>query len=37
MADRMKTPFGDSIPPDETFTNQAEAVQRAIAWLQSGT
>ena len=37
MADRMKTPFGDSIPPDETFTNQTEAVQRAIAWLQTGT
>jgi carboxyl-terminal processing protease len=37
MADRLKTPFGDSIPPDEVFTSQAEAVQRAIAWLQSGT
>ena len=37
MADRLKTPFGDSIPPDETFSVQAEAVQRVIAWLQSGT
>lgn len=37
MADRLRTPFGDSIPPDETFTNQTQAVQRAIAWLQTGT
>ncbi len=37
MADRQKTPFGDSIPPDEIFTNQADAVQRAMAWLQTGT
>jgi carboxyl-terminal processing protease len=37
MADRLKTPFGDSIAPDESFANQAEAVQRAIAWLQTGT
>ena len=37
MADRIKTPFGDSIPPDEILTNQADAVQRAIAWLQTGT
>lgn len=37
MADRLKTPFGDSIPPDEILTNQTQAVQRAIAWLQTGT
>lgn len=37
MADRQKTPFGDSIAPDEVFISQADAVQRAIAWLQSGT
>jgi len=37
MADRLKTPFGDSIPPDEVFTDQGQAVQRAIAWLQTGT
>jgi len=37
MADRLKTPFGDSIAPDEIFTSQAQAVQAAIAWLHSGT
>ncbi len=37
MADRQKTPFGDSSAPDEVFISQADAVQRAIAWLQSGT
>lgn len=37
MADRLKTPFGDSIPPDEVSSDQAQAVQRAIAWLQTGT
>ena len=36
MADRAKNRFGDRIAPDEVFTDQAEAIQRAIAWLQGG-
>jgi hypothetical protein len=34
MADRTRTKYGDSIQLDETVTDPAEAVQRAIAWLQ---
>jgi C-terminal processing protease CtpA/Prc len=35
MADRTRTKYGDSIQPDEAVTDPAEAVQRAIAWLQA--
>jgi carboxyl-terminal processing protease len=37
MADRNKTRFGDSIPPDEVITDPAQTIQRAIEWLQTGT
>jgi len=36
MADRNKTPFGDSIPPDEVISDQRQTIQRAIEWLQTG-
>jgi hypothetical protein len=34
MADRAKTRYGDSVPPDEVVVDPDEAVQRAIAWLR---
>ena len=37
MADRTRTKYGDSIPPDEIVTDPAQAVQRAIVWLQTGS
>ena len=37
MADRTRTRYGDSIPPDEIVTDPGQAVQRALAWLQSGS
>ena len=37
MADRAKTSYGDVINPDEVIVDQAQADQRAIAWLRSGT
>jgi carboxyl-terminal processing protease len=37
MADRAKTRFGDSIPPDEVIDDPQQAIQRAIAWLQTGS
>jgi hypothetical protein len=37
MADRTKTKYGDSIPPDEVVADPAELVERAIRWLQSGS
>lgn len=37
MADRAKNRFGDRIAPDEVIPDQAQAIQRAIAWLQTGT
>ena len=37
MADRVKTRFGDSIPPDEVIADSAQTIQRAIAWLQTGS
>jgi carboxyl-terminal processing protease len=37
MADRTRTRYGDSIVPDEIVTDASQAVQRAIAWLQTGT
>jgi carboxyl-terminal processing protease len=37
MADRAKNRFGDRITPDEVFTDQSQAIERAIAWLQTGT
>lgn len=37
MADRVKTPFGDSIAPDEVISDPNQTIQRAIAWLQTGT
>lgn len=36
MADRAKTRFGEPVPPDEIITDQAQAIQRAIEWLQTG-
>lgn len=36
MADRARTKYGDSIAPDEVLPDSAQAVGRAIAWLQSG-
>lgn len=36
FADRSKVLYGDMIAPDETFTDHAQAAQRAIAWLQTG-
>jgi carboxyl-terminal processing protease len=36
MADRTRTKYGDSIPPDEIVRDPDQAVQRALAWLQSG-
>lgn len=36
MADRNRTPYGDSILPDETVSGDAEVIQRAIAWLRGG-
>ena len=37
MADRAKNRFGDSIAPDEVIADPAQAIQRAIAWLQTGS
>jgi hypothetical protein len=34
MADRAKTRYGDSIPPDEVIGDPDEAVRRAMTWLQ---
>jgi carboxyl-terminal processing protease len=34
MADRERTPYGDSVVPDEHFVDTGEAVQRAIEWLR---
>lgn len=36
MADRAKTPFGDSIPPDELIDDPGRTIQRATEWLQTG-
>lgn len=36
MADRNKTRFGDSIPPDEVTSDQTQMIQRAIEYLQTG-
>lgn len=36
MADRAKTPFGDSIPPDELIDDPSRTIQRATEWLQTG-
>jgi carboxyl-terminal processing protease len=36
MADRAKTRFGDSIPPDEIISDPAQAIERAVQWLQTG-
>jgi C-terminal processing protease CtpA/Prc len=36
MADRTRTKYGDSIPPDEIVTDPRQLVQRALEWLQSG-
>lgn len=35
MADRTRFAYGDSISPDELATAPAQAVQHAVAWLQS--
>lgn len=36
MADRAKNRYGDRVVPDEVIPNQSDAIQRAIAWLQTG-
>jgi carboxyl-terminal processing protease len=36
MADRNRVGNGDSIPPDEPMSGDADVVQRAIAWIRSG-
>ena len=36
MADRAKTRFGDSIPPDELIDDPNRTIQRAIEWIQTG-
>ena len=36
MADRNKTRFGDSIPPDEVISDQTQMIQRAIEYAQTG-
>jgi C-terminal processing protease CtpA/Prc len=36
MADRAKTPFGDSIPPDELIDDPNRTIQRAVEWIQTG-
>jgi C-terminal processing protease CtpA/Prc len=35
MADRQGSPYGSSVLPDEIITSPDQAVQRALAWLQS--
>jgi hypothetical protein len=35
MADRTRAPYRDSIQPDETVTDPQQAIERAIAWLES--
>ena len=35
MADRTRTPYGDSIGPDEIVPGDAAVVERAIAWLHA--
>ncbi len=35
MADRTKTPYGDSVQPDEVVADQLQAEQRAMAWLRA--
>jgi carboxyl-terminal processing protease len=37
MADRAKTPFGDSIPPDEVIADPNQTIERAIAWVRTGS
>jgi hypothetical protein len=33
MADRTRTPYGDTIEPDVQVPGDAEVVQRAVTWL----
>jgi len=35
QADRSRTPYGGSIPPDEIVAGDVEVVQRAIDWLRA--
>jgi carboxyl-terminal processing protease len=37
MADRIKTKYGESVPPDELIDDPSQVIQRAISWLQNGT
>jgi carboxyl-terminal processing protease len=37
MADRTKTKYGFTVAPDEVVSDPGEAVERAVAWLRSGT
>jgi carboxyl-terminal processing protease len=37
MADRGRTQYGYAIAPDELVTDPAQVVERAIAWLQTGS
>jgi C-terminal processing protease CtpA/Prc len=34
LADRNKTTYGDSLPPDELITDDAALIQQAIAWIR---
>ena len=37
MADRAKTKYGFALIPDEALSDPAQVVERAVAWLQTGT
>ena len=37
MAGRAKTKYGFALIPDEALSDPAQVVERAVAWLQSGT
>jgi hypothetical protein len=37
MADRTRTKYGDSLPPDDIVTDPRQVVLRALEWLQSGS
>lgn len=34
MADRERTPYGDTVEPDDVAAEPGDAVQRAVAWLR---
>jgi hypothetical protein len=37
MAGRAKTKYGIALMPDEALSDPAQVVERAVAWLQTGT